>query len=154
MCKYCGHGSVSQILCAPFYSLPARCIMAGLVDSVASFKAHVEKLGLGELWYKFEAMKLTSFWAFAFSCNYIPGAVDDSPLMKDVVTPLLGESMFLKHLFRRLFFESYRLMTSELKQKLEATSDDRPKHMTNAEREARRDSLLPLVEGLDMEGGS
>ena len=92
--------------------------MASHVDSVATFRARVEDIGLGELWDKMAAMKINTYAAYAFGANFTPGSPDETPFIEGIVKPSAGEDKSLYSGLRRLFFESYTLMAAETKRRL------------------------------------
>ena len=126
--------------------------MAATVDSKATFKARVVEFGLGDLYEKMVDRGLVTYAAMAFSCACTPGSGDEKPFIDQVVTPLVGENVARRPALRRLFFESFTLVTAELKNKVERTDDNKPHKMTLAERNARRDNISPKLSGLDLDG--
>ena len=90
-----------------------------LIDSKASFKARVIELGLGEHWEQFETHGFLTYVSFTCSPNYTPAAPDEKPFIDHVVTPLVGADVTKRPITRGLFFESYALMTSDMKRKVE-----------------------------------
>ena len=124
-----------------------------LIDSKASFAARAVELGLEALLPKMQELGFTTYASFAFAANYTPGQVGDSAFKAGVIVPLLGTAhVELQPVLRRLFFESFTLMSADLKAKLEATDADKPTTMTVAEREARRDATIPKTSGLMTDG--
>ena len=53
---------------------------------------------------------------------------------------------------RRLYFEAFTLMTANLRSQVERTDDDKPRKLSLPEREARRQQVIPKLQGLDLEG--
>eukprot|EP00973_Karenia_brevis_P002702 368858-Karenia_brevis.AAC.1 len=60
------------------------------LESQAFFHKRVKELGLGDCLQPLAELGWSSMGTFAFSANYVPRAADDSQLMEEVVTPLLG----------------------------------------------------------------
>jgi hypothetical protein len=61
-----------------------------------------------------------------FSCSYAPGGIDETSFVEVVVVPVLGNAAHpLKASFKSLLFESYTLMVSDMKRKIERVEDDR-----------------------------
>eukprot|EP00973_Karenia_brevis_P004062 558044-Karenia_brevis.AAC.1 len=84
------------------------------LESAAFFAKRVKELGLGE----YQSVMADNGWStmgtFAFSANYVPGGVDDSKFMEEVVVPVLGDqSHVLKAALRRLFFDSYAMVAAD-----------------------------------------
>ena len=124
-----------------------------LIDSKASFAARVKELGLGDFLGKLVDLGADTYAGFAFMANCTPGQSDDKPFQEGIIKPILGEGHVAKRTqLRRLFFESFTLVSADLKNKLEATDDDKPKKMTVAERNARREATIPKTSGLDTQG--
>ena len=73
-----------------------------------------------------------TYAAFAFSSSYTPAAPDETPFIDQVVRPLVGANIAQYPIVRRLFFESYALTTSDMKNNIEKTDEDRPRNMTIA----------------------
>ena len=122
-----------------------------LVDSIATFKARVEEIGLGSIYDQFVENGFDSHAAFAFSSSYQPSQSDEKPFIDNVVVPLVGESKVLRPKIRRLFFESFALVTASMRDKVEATDDDKPKRMSNEELQERRKKVMDTMRGLDVE---
>ena len=143
--------AASTAQCAPrACPYPSFCSMA-LVDSVAAFKARVEEIGLGDLYAKFVDNGFDSHAAFAFSSSYQPSQSDEKPFIDNVITPLVGEEKRRRPMIRRLFFESFALVTASMREKVEATDEDRPKKMSNEELQERRKKVMATMRGLDTE---
>ena len=53
---------------------------------------------------------------------------------------------------RRLFYEAYTTVGAEMKRKVEAGSDEAPRTVPNAEREARRTSAAKRLSGIKFRG--
>ena len=76
-----------------------------MLDSTATFKDYLSRLGLSEFEAKFTGLGFTTLGEFAFSANYTPGAADDSQFLAKVATPILGAGGAQKiPALRRLFF--------------------------------------------------
>ena len=98
--------------------------MATLVDSEEVFFARVRACGLGEFVDKFKENKWTTLANFAYSSSYVPGSGDETVFTTNVVQNIFGatEHDLLPGL-RRLHFECYTLMASDLKSKVEGYGD-------------------------------
>ena len=123
-----------------------------MVDSVATFKARVLDLGLGDYWPKFEEKRFTTYAAYAFSSNFQPGNPDEAPFIRDTITPILGEDPSMRHVTRRLFYEAFALVTADMNATCEGPDEDRPNKMNHAEGEGRRKQVIAPLGGLDTDG--
>ena len=89
----------------------------------------------------------------AFSISFAPGN-DEQLFLDEVVTVGLGAPTHSdKNRLRRLFFEAYTMASADLKRRTEATPDDAPRIVPNAERlERRRRVAARLGSGISLEG--
>jgi hypothetical protein len=123
------------------------------LDSEAAFESRLKELQLGPYADAFKAAGWGSAGSFAFSCNYVPGGVDESSFVIGVVTLLLGApDHALKAALKRLHFECYTLMVSEMRRKVERVDDDAPRRLPPPEREARRARQATELRGLVLTG--
>ena len=103
--------------------------MAGFVESAAVFQQRCREIGMdGPMHTLLVAGGFSTMGRYAYGCGYVPGQSDDKPLI-DMITVINGGTLpgpGPLALFRRLFFESFTLVQSELKQKLERTVEDAP----------------------------
>ena len=130
MCVLLPVASLAQSFSFP--AVPFPLVTMAMVDSVATFKARVVDLGLGEFWHKFEEKRFTSYAAFAFSSNFQPGNPDEKASIEDTLKPILGEDPALRHVMRRLFYESFALVSADMKNTVEGarrgqTQQDEPR---------------------------
>ena len=127
------------------------------LDSVAVFEQRARELGVldSELLVA-KANGWKSYAGFAFSCNYVPGAPDDTAFraMCSTLTASGGSEPEAARLtvLRRVFFESYTLAAAELKAKVERRDEDTPRRMANPERDQRHTDQQARLSGLDLEG--
>ena len=108
------------------------------LDSVAVFEQRAKELGVldSEL-----LIAKTNGWntyaGFAFSCNYVPGAADDTSFraMCAAITGTGGSEPEPARLtvLRRVFFESYTLAAAELKAKVDNAITEEKKDVTKQE---------------------
>ena len=77
------------------------------------FAARVEELGLKEFMPKFEAKGWTSFADFAASCSDMKGT-DPQLFQTEVIEPLIGDDEAKKPKIRRLFMQSYAVLSAEM----------------------------------------
>ena len=129
--------------------------MALIVDSEMEFFRRVEELGMGAYIQKFRDLDLKTHGAFAFCVPHTPGQQDEKMFFEKVVTPIIGAvDAVLGHMLRRLFYESYMLVSADASRRVEGLSkpDDTPARMPPAEREHRRLLLAQRLVGLDIDG--
>ena len=125
--------------------------MASTLDSTAVFRARLDALGFTDAEKAvLAANNWDTFGNFSFSCNYVPGAADEAPLVAVGATvftadpPPAGRMALL----RRLFYESFTLMSADLRARAERDDDSAPKKLPVAEREARFTRLSTRLTGL------
>ena len=128
-----------------------------MLDSEAVFVSRSEEIGLNAA--EIAAMKtlnIATFGKFAFSANYSPGQLDETPLLVlmakvcgTVPNPAPEDRA---PLIRRLFFESYTLSAADLRSRLEKREDDQPRKLAQAERAARYAAQVGRLTGLDLVG--
>ena len=124
--------------------------MASTVDSEAVFVGRALAMGVPQpavdsiLQAGYRSMN-----AFAFSANWVPGAVDDTPFV-NAVALMLGAAPdgFTLSSLRRLFFESYTLSASELRARIERTDESTPRRLPVPERLARYTQQVLQLPGL------
>ena len=127
--------------------------MSAVLDSEASFFERVVDMGLGAFQDKFKALNWVSHGTFAFATDYVPGSGNMVAFNDDIVIPALGLATHPKKLLlRRLFFESYTLAASDLRRRAQASADDAPVAVPNAEKQARWKRLRSSLTGLTLEG--
>jgi hypothetical protein len=123
------------------------------LDSEASFASRLRDLRLEPFAELITAAGWGTAGSFAFSCNYSPGMTDETSFVNTVVIPILGAADHpLKASLKRLHFESYTLMVSEMKRKVERVEDDAPRRLPMPERDARRDRQARELVGLSLTG--
>ena len=110
------------------------------VDSTAVFRARASAIGLDPT--VLEALKnesLDSFARFSFCCNFSPGGADDGPLLRTLkrLNGGVDPSEASTSTFRRLFYESFSLSASELREKLDRTDDSAPRKIPVPEKNSR-----------------
>ena len=124
------------------------------MESAALFKKKISQCGLNEFQHQFEALGWTTMADFAFSANYQPGGPDETPLINEVVIPILGdENHTKKAALRRLFFEAFTAMAADAQHRATQTDDDtRIRKLPKEERELRMSMLKAELTGLSIEG--
>ena len=99
-----------------------------ITDSEAAFEERVTELGLAEALPELRVKHWDTFGSLAFASSYVPGVADDAVFIRDVVTPVLGNGQHPKrHIFQRLYYESYTHAAADLKMKTERKGGDSPK---------------------------
>ena len=120
------------------------------LDSASFFKDRAVQVGLPPA--AVESLELqgwTSMARFAFACPAAPGTGDDAIFRRDVVQPVLGmapQPGALANL-RRLFFEAYTLVASDMKTRVERTDEDPPRKLPRVERQDRLTALQQRLPG-------
>lgn len=122
-----------------------------MCESKAVFEARALEIGVEKDDLEKLAEKgVATFGQYAFICPFAPGSTDEK-LLIDALTELLGEEVPPGKMiaFRRLYYESHAVATSDMKTRLERTATDTPRQMPLAERMLRlkrqRDELKGVV---------
>ena len=122
------------------------------LDSNASFLERVSEIGLSAHAARFEAAGWKTMADFAFSTSFAPGN-DEAIFINEVVATGLGAPDHVdKNRLRRLFFEAYAMASADLKRRVEASPDDAPRVVPNAERLERRKRVAARLAGLAVNG--
>jgi hypothetical protein len=90
---------------------------------------------------------------FAFSCNYVPGAADDTAFVAMVksVNQNVDPRMRMLSSMRRLFFECYSLAADDIRSRAERCEDAPVRKLAGPERLSRYDVLQLRLKGLLLE---
>ena len=107
---------------------------------------------------KFKTKKWHTHGAFAFSAGFATSEPSEEVFNTKVLVPILGSA---EHedapLVRRLWYESFTAVASDMRQRCERTSDTAPLQVTQPERVARRERCqasvgagMPLVGELEI----
>ncbi len=99
------------------------------------------------------ARGLNTIATFAFATSYQPNQTNDSSLMElikiltdsDDVASIPADRV---PLFRRLHFECYTMMASDMRRQVEATGDTKPQKLAIHERLARKNEQKQRLTGL------
>jgi hypothetical protein len=98
------------------------------LDSVAVFLERVAELGLSVHRDNFAQQGWTTYAKLASATSYVPGALDETVFVREIVAVGLGrEDHPDKGVLRRLFFEAYTLAAADLKHRVEVRTDDAPR---------------------------
>ena len=123
------------------------------LESAAVFQQWMSKLGLEDLYPKFVELGWKNAGEFAFASSYVPGQQGQERFEEEVIQKLLtAENMNKKAAVRRLFFECYTLVVSEMKRRSERTEDEAPRKMPMPERAERHRQQAGRLSGLKLEG--
>ena len=122
--------------------------MSSNLDSVAVFKARLERLKIGSLFGDLERLGWDTLGSFAFAAgaNFNGSSIDDKAFNDLVVTPLFGPQggdpdPRLAQV-RRLHFEAYTQTVGELhRRNSNPESDDKPKTLAAPERASRLEEI-------------
>ncbi len=121
------------------------------LESGAFFRERAAAIGLNDA--TVEALTVqgwSTLGEFAFATPQAPGAsADDVVFRRDVVAPALGEEPEPARVaqLRRLFFEAYTMVASDMRSRVERTDDDPPKKLPRVERENRIDAIRRRLPG-------
>lgn len=133
--------------CACLWRVP----LSMALESEAFFLERARAVGCGDdLVDVLRARGWTTMGRFAFATPQAPGAADDGPFRRDVLASLLGDEPFAADkvaVLRRLFFESYTLVASDMRSRLERNEDDPPKKLPRVERENRVEAVKSRLPG-------
>jgi hypothetical protein len=124
------------------------------LDSKAVFEARIKELGLQDVASAIVGEGWTTFGAFAFSCSYTPGNVDDSSFVSDVIQPVLGvDHQRLRPQLKRLFFEAHTMAIMDVQRRATPSDDvEKPKKLPVPEKVSRMRALKNRLVGLSIEG--
>eukprot|EP00971_Amphidinium_carterae_P347483 6489518-Amphidinium_carterae.1 len=124
-----------------------------LVDSQAAFEERARQMAIPASVLEAMAGKgWTTFATFGFSSTYQPGQPDDSPFVKTVLDPILGQELAMHApKLRRLLFESYTACAAEMKGRMGRSKTEEPTTMPVSERNARTQKLKNRLPGLPMD---
>ena len=133
---------------------PSTCVAAAMssVDSKAVFAARVRQLGLGEHLPTFLGLHWTTHAELAFASSSRPGQ-DNAAFEGHILVPGLGyDAHPLKHILRRLYYESFAMASAEIRRLQEPNAAEVPRVVPQPEREARRTALAARLVGLSVDG--
>lgn len=118
--------------------------MSASPDSRAYFRERALAVGLtpGDLdLFVADGRNWDPMGRFAFASSYMPASGDDRLFIEEVVTPVWGAHSPKKNLARRLHFEAYTFVASEMRSRVERTDYAPPKKMARVERDSRIDDI-------------
>jgi len=98
---------------------------ASTLESTAAFKERAKQIGVEDRYIdKFVAKNFAAFGRYAFAVVYSPQHTDETPLLK-FLNDLLDEQPSPDQLscMRRLFFESYSMALTDVRQRVEGAPD-------------------------------
>jgi hypothetical protein len=127
------------------------------IDSEAVFEKRACELGMSkdEL-QSIRAKSWNTMGKFAFSCGYAPGGLDDVQLRKlaSIVTDSGANDPPDDRLpiICRLYFESYTMVSSDLRSRVERLDDDTPRRLPNPERAVRHKQQATRLSGIELTG--
>lgn len=122
-----------------------------MCESTAVFEARALEIGVSQDDLdKLKEKGVATFGQYAFICPFAPGSTDEK-LLTDALTDILQKAVEAAEMiaFRRLYYESHAVATSDMKTRLERTATDTPRQMPLAERMLRlkrqREELKGIV---------
>jgi hypothetical protein len=128
--------------------------MSGYIDSVPVFIQRCKEIGFDPAQLaQIEASNLTTMAKFAYSCGFVPGTSDETPLVNLVKEITKAEpSLAELSLFRRLFFEAFTMVQADLRHKIERTEEAPARKLAVPERSARFKSQQGRLNGMMLVG--
>ena len=124
--------------------------MTHTVESTSVWEKRLADNGMGDLLDRFLANGWDTMANFAYAAGFAPNTSDDTPFVQGIVVPLLGEPPFnlstpegaraqtLIPKLRKLYWESYSMMSAHMEMKITQPPDNlRPRPMPMEERVAR-----------------
>lgn len=123
-------------------------------DSAAVFRQRAEEIGVTEAVLKsFTDEGLNTMATFAFSCNYAPGASDESAFVEMIKKTLKRDPTMLElSCLRRLFNESYANIASDIRARTEQTDETPARRLAPAERSDRLREQQKRLVGVQISG--
>ena len=132
--------------------------MAGHLDSESVFSTRLLALGIPPAQIRsLQAAGVNNMAKLAFICSVQPGSADDSPFFAALARALgLNSadeiSVGDQSAYRRAWFEASTVAIAEVRNKVEKSSEDGPKKMPMAERNARHSNQQSRLNGVKIEG--
>ena len=127
------------------------------IDSEAVFDKRARELGMLEVELdRIKAKSWNTLGKFAFSCGYAPGGIDDVQLRRlaSIVTGSgAGDPPDDRlPIVSRLYFESYTMVSSDLRSRVERLDDVAPRRLPNPERAVRHKQQASRSSGIELTG--
>jgi hypothetical protein len=128
--------------------------MSGYIESEAVFQQRCTEIGLTAAHHRLLCTaNYSTMGKFAYSCNFVPGAADDTRLIETIdrvcgVHPDEG----IVGIFRRLFFESFTMVQADLKMRLERSDEAPLRKLAVPERAARYAKQVAKLTSLVLTG--
>ncbi|CAJ1416398.1 unnamed protein product [Effrenium voratum] len=96
---------------------------------------------------------ITTLARLAFCSSYVPGSTDEGPLV-EAIKKCLGRDPGMPEMagVRRLFHESYALVTTEMKQSVERSEEPAVRKLSQPERAERYEKQRKRLSGLSLRG--
>jgi hypothetical protein len=121
------------------------------LESGAFFRERASSIGIDDATVQALTVQgWSTLGEFAFATAQAPGtSSDDTQFRRDVVEPALGANPGPGPVaqLRRLFFEAYTMVASDMRSRVERTDDDPPKKLPRVERENRIDAIRRRLPG-------
>ena len=128
--------------------------MSGYIESEAVFKQRCSEIGLSVAQHlSLVSASYSTMGRFAYGCSYVPGAPDDAALIGMIDRICEGHpDEGVVGLFRRLYFESFTMVQSDLKLRLERSDEAPLRKLAVPERSARYDKQVLKLSSLVLTG--
>ena len=128
--------------------------MAGSIESEAVFRQRTSELGLSSI--HIAALATAGYQTmgrFAYCCGYVPGGnQDEKPLIEAVTAAIGADPGTSMAVFRRLYFECFTMIQSDLKLKLERSDEAPLRRLAVPERASRYEIQSRKLAGLVLRG--
>ena len=127
------------------------------LESKAVFAERAKEIGINDRELAvLESKGWATYGAFAFASTYVPGAADDSKLLRLIATVTESGASDPPEdrvpIVARLFTEAYTMSAADLKSRVEQKPSDEPKPLPVPERVAREASQKKRVTGIEIIG--
>ena len=124
-------------------------------ESTSVFEARLQASGIPEDDAKKIKLQISTMKQLAFVSSFTPAQADEKPLM-DELEAMLGRKpeTGVKASFRALFHESYAVVTSEMRQRVERSEEIQVRRLSQPERAERYNKQVSKLKGLTVKGPS
>ena len=123
------------------------------IESAAVFRSRAKAMDLLDV--DVDAMAARgwrTFATFAFASSYVPGQGPDEAFRREVVEVVLGAQDHVRApSLRRLYYESYTLVASDMRNRVERSGDEPARKIPAVERAVRFRALAAKLPGLGMD---
>ena len=124
-------------------------------ESTSVFEARLQASGIPDEDAKKIKAHISTLKQLAFVSSFTPAQADEKPLM-DELEAMLGRrpETGVKASFRALFHESYAVVTSEMRQRVERSEEVQVRRLSQPERAERYNKQVSKLKGITIKGPS